>query len=57
MWKIIQRLWRRPQASQLDLLAASILLRDAERQRIEAELPISPPRKLIGLRKVLADLD
>jgi hypothetical protein len=51
MWKIIQRLWRRPQASQLDLLAAALLLVDAERQSLEAQLPISPPPKPIGLRK------
>jgi hypothetical protein len=35
---------------------AAILLRDAHRQEEESKIPPAPPPKLIGLRKILAEL-
>jgi hypothetical protein len=51
------RFWRRiatQPPTQIELTAASLLLRDSARQ--ENDTPIPPPKPL-GLRKVLADLE
>jgi hypothetical protein len=42
--------------SQFDMTIAALLMRDGARQALDAQTPPSPPAKLIGLRKVLADL-
>jgi hypothetical protein len=51
------RFWRRiatQPPTQIELTAASLLLRDSARQ--ENDTPTPPPKPL-GLRKVLADLE